>query len=493
MPVVMALLVWGCGSDSTDEPQAPELTIVEDETRQPFADTGGTAQVTFTANMAWQASADQYWCEVSPMRGEAGTVTLTVTVAPNEEVDDRLATLEIACGTLTKRFELTQRQKDAILLSASQQEVQAEGGEIMIEVMANVDFDVEIAPKAADWITPVEADTRALEQTLLAFSIAPNTETEPREGIIRISNGTLTETVTVSQEGEAPVLQLNQTHFDLGAEGGSFQVEVQSNRPYAIEMPQVDWLRELTTRTVSAEIHEFVADANPASESRTAEIVFVDEESGLREVVTVQQSGYEQPFITLSQTYFEAKASGDDFRVMAQSNVDYDVTVTADWISETTTRATELNAHNFHIEPNQSLERREAQIVFSASVVTGEAIQEIRAELTVTQEPIDVVIVEQTHYEVPASGGVVEIPVQTSLGFETYAEDYSWLSWYVFQDDAQHHRLRVEVNGNQSGEERTATFTLQPYFGGEEVTITLTQAASSAVGGGIDDLPHVGW
>jgi hypothetical protein len=58
-----------------------------------FASQPGVRSITFTAGRAWQAALDEpganNWCIVTPTRGEAGTVTVSITVNENESDDTR--------------------------------------------------------------------------------------------------------------------------------------------------------------------------------------------------------------------------------------------------------------------------------------------------------------------------------------------------------------------------------------------------------------------
>ena len=87
--------------------------------------TGGSLSVSFTSSDAWKASiingrAD--WLRLSPESGNKGKGTLTIQVSPNEEYDERRATVQVKCGTAQVTLLVTQKQKDAFTASASKQE-----------------------------------------------------------------------------------------------------------------------------------------------------------------------------------------------------------------------------------------------------------------------------------------------------------------------------------------------------------------------------------
>ena len=71
--------------------------------------------------------------------------------------------------------------------------------------------------------------------------------------------------------------------------GEQIQVEVTATGRYSIQMPEVDWITEVTTKATVANTHVFTITANEGYDERSAEITFIDGESGLAETVKVIQ------------------------------------------------------------------------------------------------------------------------------------------------------------------------------------------------------------
>ena len=120
--------------------------------------TGGSLSVSFTSSDAWKASiingrAD--WLRLSPESGNKGKGTLTIQVSPNEEYDERRATVQVKCGTAQVTLLVTQKQKDAFTASASKQEFGFEGGDLTIQVSTNIAFSSSVTA-GAEWLVPVQ-------------------------------------------------------------------------------------------------------------------------------------------------------------------------------------------------------------------------------------------------------------------------------------------------------------------------------------------------
>lgn len=84
-----------------------------------FASQPGVRSITFTAGRAWQAALDEpganNWCIVTPTRGEAGTVTVSITVNENESDDTRNVHLNLIAGSAQKSFTISQTPKPIVI------------------------------------------------------------------------------------------------------------------------------------------------------------------------------------------------------------------------------------------------------------------------------------------------------------------------------------------------------------------------------------------
>ena len=123
-------------------------------------------------------------------------MTLTITTTPNGTYDERNATITLSAGTTKKTFTVKQKQKDGLTVTSNKIEVKAEGGEVTVEVKANVTYTVSIN---VDWMRQT-IGTRGLKEETLRFVVDENSSQELREGKIILSAGTLQQEVTVIQQ-----------------------------------------------------------------------------------------------------------------------------------------------------------------------------------------------------------------------------------------------------------------------------------------------------
>ena len=128
------------------------------------------------------------------------TNTYSFDIQANEEYDQRSATITFINeqNGLSESVTITQKHKNALLVSNSIMEVDAVGGNITVEVKHNVDFEYKIGSEASDWIKAVQ--TKGLSTTELNFNIYENVGYTSRTGHIIVYGNGLSDTVTVKQK-----------------------------------------------------------------------------------------------------------------------------------------------------------------------------------------------------------------------------------------------------------------------------------------------------
>lgn len=290
----------GGNETPTNPPSKPEevkeeITIDSSITTNglSFGVTEGEQSISFTSNTNWTLSiastrSGATWCKASATSGSKGTANVKFTVDKNTGYDDRSVSVTIKAGTASKTFTITQKGADALLVTTNKYEVAQEGGKIEVEVKANIDYQLAISETAKDWIT--ESKNRALTTNKHVFEIALNEETEKREGEIIFKSGEKVETVKVYQAGGFFIL-LSQNEYTVSDIGETISIDVKSNVEYGVEMPNVDWITdETSSRGMSSHTLNYIISTNEEYDSRSAEIIFYDKNSDLKDTLTIIQA-----------------------------------------------------------------------------------------------------------------------------------------------------------------------------------------------------------
>ena len=365
----------GGGDDPVDPAPKPEVSkseITMDATLVSnglsFGSTEGDQTVSFTASENWTLSvastlSGATWCKASATSGSKGTASVKFTVEANTGYEDRMVSVTIKSGTASKTFTVTQKGADALLVTTSKYEIPQSGGQIEVEVKSNLNYQLAVSEDAKSWIT--EGSGRSLTTRKHSFTISPNEEVDKREGTITFKSGDKSEVVRVYQSGGAIIL-LSQDEYTVSSEGDTLSVDVKSNVDYGVELPDVDWITDISSsRGMSSHTLEYVVHSNSTYDSRSAFIVFYDRNSDLKDTLKVVQ--VQKDAIVISEKNVKVAKEGGTVEVKVNSNVDFEVQIPSDvtWITKTDSRALTEKSIFLKVAENASEKPRNASITIT--------------------------------------------------------------------------------------------------------------------------------
>lgn len=372
LTLFIGFLMMACSKSSNSEeptpvPENDKISFASGTNLSPTFDVeGGTVSISFTTSKPWTASlvnnrADG-WCKVEPASGPAGTHSISIKVSQNEEPYEKSAVVQIKSGNATETINVSQKQKNTLTLTSNKYEVDSKGGSIEIEIKSNIKYSYSITDKAKEWIA--YESSRALTTSYLNFKISPNESLTAREGTITISDGVLSETVTIYQQGEKPSIIISQKEYTIGADANTIQVEVSSNVDVEIQMPNVDWIAENQSRAYSTNTYHFIVSTNETYDNRNAEIIFKNTENNLEEKVVINQMQRNAIVLAKNEYTLEKEACHLDFDI--QANVAFEVKVEGEWIKQVQSRGLGSHSLYFDVAENTGDDEREGKIFISS-------------------------------------------------------------------------------------------------------------------------------
>ena len=407
MLAMLTCILAGCSGGGNDEPINPtpkpeevkaEITLDSSIVSNglSFGVASGEQIVSFSANTNWTLSvasttSGATWCKASATSGSKGNATVKFTIDENTSYDDRSVSVTIKAGTASKTFTITQKGADALLVTTNKYEVAQEGGKIEVEVKANINYELAISETAKDWIT--ESKSRALTTHKHTFEIALNEDSEKREGEITFKSADKVETVKVYQAGGAIIL-LSQNEYTVNDAGETISVDIKSNVEYGVQMPDVDWITdEASSRGMSSHTLKYVILPNEGYDSRSAEIIFYDKNSDLKETLKVVQ--VQKDAIVISKKTYDVKAEGETIEVKLSANVDFEVAMPeVDWIKQTDSRALKEHTFYFEVLENEGEDSRSAKIIYTNKESGVENIVTVKQEGTKPKADVTINVTE---------------------------------------------------------------------------------------------------
>lgn len=284
--------IFTCGTATTKlvvtQKPAVDGNISLSENNLTFDVAGGEQSISVYSSTSWTLTGGESWCRPSAMSGSSFD-SVIFKAEENVSPDERNAVFTFNCDNATAKLLITQKQADALTITSSKIEIGNAGGEVSVEVKANINFDYKIQDDCKEWVSYVT--TRALTTSTLIFNVAPSEEAERRTGTISIFSGDKKEDVTIYQSGEH-ILVLTQNEYNISADGETIAVELKSNLDYTYEIPaDAPWITKVDTRAISTHTCYLSIEPNLVSTPREATIIFTDKDKCRTGVVRVKQKG----------------------------------------------------------------------------------------------------------------------------------------------------------------------------------------------------------
>jgi plastocyanin len=243
--------------------------------------TAGSTTFSVTSNSNWTAVSNQPWCTVTPSGSGNGTITANYTA--NTATSQRIATITVTVSGLPSQMVTVTQAGAAATLSVQppNQDVSAGSGSTTFSVTSNSSWT---SGSNQSWCT---VNPSGSGNGTITANYTENTSVMPRMATITVTvSGIPSETVTVSQAGAAPTLNVGPTDQTVSYESGSVNYDVTSNTDWTAQS-NTEWCTVTPSGTGDGTI---VADY---SENLTAEVRVT--------TITVSVSGLPDQMVILSQ------------------------------------------------------------------------------------------------------------------------------------------------------------------------------------------------
>ncbi len=259
-----------------------------------------------------------------------------------------------ACSSSEKNTESwTPEVTPSLSVPTKNYNIMQKGETIKIAISTNQsDVDVEIPDDSRSWIHLSSKSTQSV-----SLVIDENSDYETRTASVKIKAGTLSETITLTQQGYV-VLNLSQTEYTISDAGGDVYIDTESNFEYEVSI-DVDWVEYESNSSRAISKSRIVLNVLPNEEydSREAKITLRDLSSQYKKTLTIVQA--QKNAIVLAKDTCVINKDGGEISFEVGSNVDYEVLkgYWVDWISQKTSRAFSYKKVTFIVSPNKGKSR----------------------------------------------------------------------------------------------------------------------------------------
>lgn len=264
--------------------------------------------------------------------------------------------LAVAVAAIACKPEETVTPEVKVLSDASALVIEQEGGEVLIDFDANVEWTAEFKDaSAADWcsLSPKSGAAGANKVKVVAIENATN---ENREVVVVIKAQTVQAEATVTQL-QKDALVAGAASYDVPAEAGELKVKLGRNVDFEVKT-DADWLTYVPIKAYVESELVFNVAANTALEARTAKITITA--GALKQEVTVNQAAF-VPTFEMDATELWLAVEGGTAELNITANFEYELTVDADWLTVTN----EGGKYTFTATANSDFYYRAVEVVIT--------------------------------------------------------------------------------------------------------------------------------
>ncbi|MBP5625529.1 MAG: BACON domain-containing protein [Bacteroidales bacterium] len=194
--LMLGLALAGCKKQ-------PYLDV--DKTSINLLSSGGSEQITVSANYPWTATASDSWISIKYTEGEN---LLKVTVGTNNNTESRRGTITIKSEGLTVSVPVAQNQRDVIVLETSGRvRIGREAQQVEVQLQSNVEDMTVTVDEGSDWVSVVS--TKAVTARKITLAVKAN---DARERQARVSfsdkTGTVKQQISINQDGVPRIVRV---------------------------------------------------------------------------------------------------------------------------------------------------------------------------------------------------------------------------------------------------------------------------------------------
>ena len=416
--------------------------------------------------------------------------TGTVTITQNESNKTATISLSQSGDTISSYGEWT------ISVSASPTSVSSSGGTSTITASAKRTVywaSGDVTEETGNPTLSTNLGSLSSASSPSTLTLGENTSTSSRTATINATHGGKSATCTVTQAGAEPTIEyvftISPWHVNVGASGGTGDIGFTSYK--LVNGNQISLGYSIDSSTLPSwatySNGRFTISSNSSTSSRSANVYFIQSESGKRDYATISQSGYVPPadnyVFTIAPNTYDAPYSNATFiprTVSTKNGSDIGYSLTSggtDWVVVSTTgkitveilknTTSSTRSTTLVFTQNESGKTQSIEITQSGHTPTY-TFNVTPTNLSVTAAETNETLTVQSYKTVLKSDGS---KTTESLDYE-FSSNNSWVAAARTTTNTTY----ITVAENETTTQRTAKITLTQAESGAQVFTNVIQA-----------------
>lgn len=424
---------------------------------------GGQISIDVSSNIDYEYSIDEGddWIHPAGTPAAEGLTDtrINLIVDKYDAMEDRVGRITVSSGKYSQEVKIIQRGKPQLKIGCHEYNVGSDGGNIEIEITANVEYSYEISDNS--WIKKAASSS---------FKIEKNESYVSRRGyIVFINEADKSKDTVYVNQAQKDALIVGIDSVEVESDGGPLTIKISSNVDYTYTIGENDdWIHPsgnpLSDGLKDSNIYLNI-DKNDNPESRTGSITVISDDSSARVVIT--QKGI--TVFKIENHEYNVGSEGEDIEVNITANVDYSYEISDEWIKESSSpKGVSESALHFRIERNEGYTSRSGKIVFT------NLFDKTQETVLINQYQKDALIVDQDSVKVESAGGTVIINVSSNVDYEYSlgeTDDWIHIAPSIASESLEDSSIHLEVDVNEGPASRTGCLTVTSGDFVKEVTI----------------------
>ena len=316
------IALTSCGSD--DPAPAPVFSI--DKSSITVDAMGGKQDVKVTTNENWTAQVTDSWVSLQPAQGTTNA-TVSATVQENNSITSRQTTISFNSKSGKKASVSVQQAGKTLSIDKDNLAFEAEGGAQVVKVTAVGNYEVS---KTADWLTVSK------EAGQLTVTAAESFLKEARQDVITLrmlglTRDSLVCRIEVSQMGKDYHLSVTPEEISQSSAEAPQVLTLTTNDQWTATSSE-KWIALAMSEGKGTQDLTLMIGENKTTEARKGQITIVGQNSGLEQVIAVEQAG-KYLNIDKAEAIFGRDGGSDD--IVIETDGKLTVTADQDWIKAT--------------------------------------------------------------------------------------------------------------------------------------------------------------
>ena len=435
----------------------PFLTVSPSDTS--VSNNSGSITVTVNSNISWSVSDTSSWLTENHVNG-TGNGTITVNVAQNLSINQRVGTITISGGDITRTITITQLASPPFLtVSPSDTSVSNNSGSITLVVKSNISWSVS---DTSSWLT--ENPVNGTGNGIVTVNVAQNLSINQRSGTITVSGGDITRTITITQLASPPFLTVSPSDTSVSNNSGSIILTVNSNISWSVSDTS-SWLTENPVNGTGNGTVTVNVDQNLSINQRSGTITVSG--GDITRTITITQLA-SAPFLIVNPSDTIIGNNSGSIKLTIASNISWSVSDTSSWLTENPINGTGNGTVQVTIEQNLTTNQRLGKVTVTGGDITRTMIiTQLASAPFLTVSPSDT--------SVSNNSGSIILTINSNISWSV-SDTSSWLIENPINGTGNG-KVTVNVEQNLSINQRSGTITVS---GGDITrTITITQLASA--------------